>query len=115
MSFAFRRKYYISSGYDTRALERWRWQSKRNSNSCCSSTGNSRWEEQTGNTHDDNSTQGTTIAVVTQGTSRGEEQTGNSHDDNFTQGATAEIVVNGNNYFEEETGDNLSDLTKYGM
>jgi hypothetical protein len=44
--------------------------------------GTSRWEEQTGNTHNNNSTQGATVAVVTQGTSRGEEQTGNNHDDN---------------------------------
>jgi hypothetical protein len=47
--------------------------------------------EQTGNTHDDNSTQGATVTVVTQGTSRGEEQPGNTHNDNSTQGATAEL------------------------
>ena len=76
--------------------------------------GTSRWEEQTGNAHDDNSTPETTVAVVTQGTSRGEEQTGNTHDDNSTQGATVEIVVNENNYFKEETGHNLSNFTKNG-
>jgi hypothetical protein len=69
-------------------------------------------EEQTGNTHIDNSTQGATVAVVTQGTSRGEEQTGNTHDSNSTQGATAEIVINGNNYFKDETGHKLIGKSK---
>jgi hypothetical protein len=39
------------------------------------------------------STQGATVAVVTQGTSRGEEQTGNTHDDNSTQGATVAVAT----------------------
>jgi hypothetical protein len=43
------------------------------------------------------STQTATVAVVTQGTSRGEEQPGNTHNDNSTQGATAKIGVNGSN------------------
>ena len=76
--------------------------------------GTSRWEEKTGNAHDDTSTQGTTVAVVTQGSSRGEEHTGNTHDNISTQGATAEMVVNGNNYLKEETWHNVSDHTKNG-
>jgi hypothetical protein len=65
--------------------------------------GTSRWEEKTGNAHDDTSTQGTTVAVVTKGTSRCEEHTGNTHDDISTQGATAEMVVNGGLFpFERE-------------
>jgi hypothetical protein len=41
---------------------------------------------------DDSPTETVTVAVVTQGTSRGEEHTGNTHDDNSTQGATATVV-----------------------
>jgi hypothetical protein len=52
--------------------------------------------------------------VVTQGTSRGEEQPGNTHNDNSTQGATAKIGVNGSNYFKEETGHKLSEFTRNG-
>ena len=63
---------------------------------------------------DDNPTQTATVGVVTQGTSRGEEQTGNTHEDNSIAGGTAEIVTNGNNT-KEETGHDLPDFTNDGM
>jgi hypothetical protein len=57
-----------------------------------------------GNTHNDNSTQGATVAVVTHGTSRWEEQKGNTHNDNSTQGATVAVVTHGTSRWEEQTG-----------
>ena len=63
---------------------------------------------------DESPTETATVAVVSKGTSRSEEQTGNTHDSNSTQGATAEIVINGNNYFKDETGHKLSDFTRNG-
>ena len=63
---------------------------------------------------DGSPTETATVAVVTHGTSRWEEKTGNAHDDTSTQGATAEMIVNGNNYLKEETWHNVSDHTKNG-
>jgi proline racemase len=40
---------------------------------------------------DESPTETATVAVVTQGTSRGEEKTGNTHENNSTQGATITV------------------------
>jgi hypothetical protein len=63
--------------------------------------GTSRGEEQTGNTHNDNSTQGATVALVTQGTGRWEEQIGNTQNDNYAQGATVAVVTQATSRLEE--------------